>query len=69
MDVDIIKSPVSKDHVHILASVPPHVSVLTLLKRLKGRSSCKLLSEYRTLAPQFWGRHLWARDDDFQSTH
>ncbi len=61
MDVDIIKGHVSKDHVHILASVPPHVSVSTLLKRLKGRSSRKLLSEYRTLARQFWGRHLWAR--------
>jgi hypothetical protein len=52
---------VSKDHVHILASVPPHVSVSNLLKRLKGRSSRKMLSEYRTLARQFWGRHLWAR--------
>lgn len=61
MDVDIIKGHVSNDHVHILASVPPHVSVSTLLKRLKGRSSRKLLSEYRTLARQFWGRHLWAR--------
>ena len=61
MDVDIIKGHVSKDHVHILASVPPHVSVSSLLKRLKGRSSRKLLSEYRTLARQFWGRHLWAR--------
>jgi len=61
MDVDIIKGHVSKDHVHILASVPPHVSVSNLLKRLKGRSSRKLLSEYRTLARQFWGRHLWAR--------
>jgi putative transposase len=32
-----------------------------LLKRVKGKSSRKLLSEYRTLARQFWGRHLWAR--------
>lgn len=61
MDVDIIKGHVSKDHVHILVSVPPHVSVSNLVKRLKGRSSRKLLSEYRTLARQFWGRHLWAR--------
>jgi putative transposase len=29
MDVDIIKGHVSKDHVHILVSVPPHVSVST----------------------------------------
>ncbi len=61
MDVDIIKGHVSKDHVHILVSVPPHVSVSSLLKRLKGRSSRKLLSEYRPLAREFWGRHLWAR--------
>jgi putative transposase len=61
MDVEIIKGHVSKDHLHLLVSVPPHLSVSKLVQYLKGKSSRKLLSEYKRLAKQFWGRHLWAR--------
>jgi putative transposase len=61
MDVEIIKGHVSKDHLHLLVSVPPHVPVSNLVKRLKGKTSRKLMSEYQRLARQFWGRHLWAR--------
>ena len=61
LDVYIVKGHVSKDHVHLLVSVPPHLSVSELVKRLKGRSSRKLLQEYDELRREFWGRHLWAR--------
>jgi putative transposase len=61
MDVEIIKGHVSKDHVHLFVSVPPYHSVSQLLKRLKGKTSRRLLSESRILAKQCWGRHLWAR--------
>ena len=61
MDVEIIKGHVSKDHLHLLISVPPHLSVSKLVQGLKGKTSRKLLSEYKRLARQFWGRHLWAR--------
>src|SRR4030043_2106594 len=61
MDVEIVKGHVSKDHLHILISVPPHLSVSKLVQGLKGKTSRKLLSEYKRLASQFWGRHLWAR--------
>lgn len=61
MEVEIIRGHVSKDHVHLFMSIPPHVSVSTLAQRVKGKTSRKLLSEYRQLAKKFWGRHLWAR--------
>ena len=61
MDFEIIRGHVSKDLVHLFMSVPPHVSVNTLAQRVKGKTSRKLLSEYRHLAKKFWGRHLWAR--------
>jgi len=61
MDVEILKGHVSKDHVHLLVSVPPYISVSELIKRVKGKTSRKLLSENRNLMKQFWGRHLWAR--------
>ena len=61
MDVEIIKGHVSKDHLHILVSCPPNLAVSKLMQSLKGKTSRKLLSEYRSLSREFWGRHLWAR--------
>ena len=61
MDIEIIKGHVSKDHVHLFVSVPPYHSVSDVMKRVKGKTSYKLLSENRMLAKKFWGRHLWAR--------
>ncbi len=60
-DVEIIKGHVAKDHVHIFVSVPPHISVSKLVQSLKGRSSRKMMMEYKSLSKAFWGRHMWAR--------
>ena len=60
-DVEIIKGHVAKDHVHLLVSIPPQISISRLVQKLKGKSSYKLLHEYSHLQKQFWGRHLWAR--------
>ncbi|MFN2261027.1 MAG: IS200/IS605 family transposase [Psychroflexus sp.] len=60
-DVEILKGHVSKDHVHIFVSVPPHLAISKLVKYLKGKSSFKLMQENKQLSRNFWGRHLWAR--------
>lgn len=60
-DVEVIKGHVSKDHVHIFVSVPPHLAVSKLVQKIKGRSSRKMLMEYQSLSKAFWGRHMWAR--------
>ena len=31
------------------------------MQAVKGKTSHHLLSEYRRLKREFWGRHLWAR--------
>src|SRR5262245_15312146 len=59
--VYIEKGHVSSDHVDLLVSVPPHISVSDVVQRLKGRSSRRLLEEFGELRKQFWGKHLWAR--------
>lgn len=61
LDVQIVQGHVSNDHVHLLVSVPPTLSVSQLVQRLKGASSRKLLQEYTELSKRYWGRHLWAR--------
>ena len=60
-EVEIIKGHISKDHVHLLVSVPPTISVSKLVQMLKGMSSRKLLMEDKNLQKQYWGQHLWAR--------
>ena len=60
-DVQILSGAIQPDHVHLLVSVPPYLSVSELMQRIKGRSSRKLLPEFGELSRQFWGRHLWAR--------
>ena len=60
-DIEIIKGHVSKDHVHMFLSVPPYISVSKLVQMIKGKTSRKMLSEFKPLQQKFWGRHLWAR--------
>ena len=60
-DVQILKGHVSKDHVHLLVSIPPQVTISRLVQRLKGKTAYKMLQEFAPLRKQFWGRHLWAR--------
>ena len=60
-DVEILKGHISKDHVHLFVSVPPHLSVSQLVQYLKGKSSNKLQLEFRHIQKEYWGRHVWAR--------
>ena len=60
-DVEIVKGHISRDHVHLFVSVPPHISVSKLVQSLKGKTSRKLMSEYKRLSREFWGCHIWAR--------
>jgi putative transposase len=59
-DVEILKGHISKDHVHIFVSVPPYISVNKLVQSLKGKTSRKMLTEFKELSQKFWGRHMWA---------
>ena len=60
-EVEIIKGHVSSDHVHLFVSVPPHISVSKLMQYIKGKSSRKVMSEFKTISKMYWGRHFWAR--------
>ncbi len=61
LEVYIEQGHIAKDHVHLLVSVPPNLSVSDLMQHLKGRSSRRMLEEFGELSRQFWGQHLWAR--------
>lgn len=60
-DVEIMKGHVSKDHVHLLISIPPSVTISRLVQKMKGGSSYRLMHEFEHLRRTFWGRHMWSR--------
>ncbi|MCI9148666.1 MAG: IS200/IS605 family transposase [Hungatella sp.] len=59
-DVEILSGYVGKDHIHLLVSVPPYLSVDKLVQYMKRNTSRKLQMEYKGLKMEFWGRQLWA---------
>ena len=52
---------INRDHVHMLISIPPNLSVSKAVRFLKGKSSHRLLTEYQVLRKRYWGQPLWAR--------
>ena len=60
-EIEILQGHVSPDHVHILVSAPPNMSASKIMQYVKGKSSRKLMMEFRHLNRAFWGRHMWAR--------
>jgi REP-associated tyrosine transposase len=61
MDVEILSGHIRPDHVHLLVSMPPQIAPSRFMQAVKGKSSHKLLMDWRGLRKEFWGRHLWAR--------
>ena len=60
-EILIYAGSINRDHVHMLIGIPPQVSVSRAVQYLKGKSSHRLLSEYKHLRKRYWGQHLWAR--------
>lgn len=58
---EILSGVVSPDHVHILVSMDPSMSVSKLVKYIKGKTSRKMQMDFPALKKKYWGQHLWAR--------
>ena len=61
LGVAIVKGVLSRDHVHMMVSIPPHLAVGDVVRRMKGRSSHRVQREFPDLRKRYWGRHFWAR--------
>jgi putative transposase len=61
MGVTIINGALSRDHVHMFAEIPPHVSVSDFVRRAKGRSSRKIQEEFEHIRECYWGQRFWGR--------
>lgn len=59
--IQIIDGNIRADHVHLLLSIPPSMSVSQVAQYLKGRSSHLLQDEFPQLKKRYWGQHMWGR--------
>ena len=49
------------DHVHMLVSIPPHISVAQFMGYLKGKSSLMIFDRHANLKYRYGNRHFWCR--------
>lgn len=61
-DATIEELNIRNDHVHMVVSISPKVSVSDFIGILKGKTAVKLLKSYPNLKKKpYWGNHFWAR--------
>ena len=59
--VEIIEAEASKDHVHMLVSIPPSLSIAQFMGYLKGKSSLMIFDRHANLKYKYGNRHFWCR--------
>ena len=58
--VEILGGNVMSDHVHILVSIPPKMSVSSFMGYLKGKSALMMFDRHANLKYKFGNRHFWS---------
>jgi putative transposase len=59
---EVVELNVQIDHVHLLAMVPPKVSISDYVGTLKGRTAIRVFNRFRKLKEKpYWGNKFWAR--------
>ena len=56
--VEIIEGHLMKDHVHMLVSIPPKISVSSFMGYLKGKSALMMFDKHANLKYKFGNRHF-----------
>ena len=59
--VEIIEAHAMPDHIHMLLSIPPKLSVGNFMGYLKGKSSLMTFEKHANLKYKYGNRHFWCR--------
>ena len=59
--VEIIEAEAMPDHIHMLVSIPPSISVSEFVGYLKGKSSLMIFDRLANLKYKYENRHFWCR--------
>jgi len=58
--VKILEGHMMPDHVHLLVSIPPKLSVSSFMGYLKGKSALMMFDQHANLKYKFGNRHFWS---------
>lgn len=58
--VKILEGHMMPDHVHLLVSIPPKLSVASFMGYLKGKSALMMFDQHANLKYKFGNRHFWS---------
>ena len=58
--IEIVEGHLMPDHVHMLVSIPPKISVSSFMGYLKGKSSLLMFDRHANLKYKFGNRKFWA---------
>ena len=59
--VEIIEAEACPDHIHMLVSIPPNISVAQFMGYLKGKSALMIFDRHANLKYKYGNRHFWCR--------
>ena len=59
--VEIIEAEACPDHIHMLVSIPPNISVAQYVGYLKGKSALMIFDRHANLKYKYGNRHFWCR--------
>ena len=60
-NVEIIEAELCTDHIHMLVSIPPNLSVAQFVGYLKGKSALMIFDRHANLKYKYGSRHFWCR--------
>jgi len=59
--VEILEANACPDHIHMLVSIPPKISVASFVGYLKGKSSLMIFDRHANLKYKYGNRHFWCK--------
>ena len=59
--VEILEAECCPDHIHMLVTIPPHLSVSSFMGYLKSKSSLMIFDKHANLKYKYGNRHFWCR--------
>ena len=59
--VEILEAECCLDHIHMLVTIPPHLSVASFMGYLKSKSSLMIFDRHANLKYKYGNRHFWCR--------
>ena len=59
--VELLEAEACWDHIHILVSVPPKMSISSFMGYLKGKSTLMIFEKYANLKYKYGNRVFWCR--------